>query len=68
MQPIYLDNNATTRPLDEVVEAMRDCLATTWANPSSVHRLGVEARRQLELARGTASCTWPGFYPAKFSK
>ncbi len=51
MQPIYLDNNATTRPLDEVVEAMRDCLATTWANPSSVHRLGVEARRQLELAR-----------------
>ena len=48
---IYLDNNATTRPAPEVVEAMRTCLATTWHNPSSVHRPGQAARHAVELAR-----------------
>jgi len=52
MDPIYLDNNATTRPADAVVAAMRDALERTWANPSSVHRLGQTARQRMELARG----------------
>ncbi|MDZ4831069.1 MAG: cysteine desulfurase family protein [Phycisphaerae bacterium] len=51
MDSCYLDNNATTQPLPEVVEAMRLCLERDWANPSSVHRAGVEARRRVELAR-----------------
>jgi len=51
VDPLYLDNNATTRPLPEVVDAMRICLEREWANPSSVHRAGVEARRRIELAR-----------------
>lgn len=47
----YLDNNATTRPLPEVVEAMCECLENCWANPSSVHRPGQAARARIEQAR-----------------
>lgn len=47
----YLDNNATTRPLDSVVEAVRRGLEEHWHNPSSVHRPGQAARHALELAR-----------------
>lgn len=47
----YLDNNATTQPLPEVIEAMAEVQREAWGNPSSVHRLGMEARRRLELAR-----------------
>ncbi len=48
---IHLDNNATTRPLPEVVEAVRFALQEVWANPSSVHRAGQAARREVERAR-----------------
>lgn len=48
---IYLDANATT-PLDAGVRAvMVDALEHLWANPSSVHRLGREARVILDSAR-----------------
>ncbi|MBY0312235.1 MAG: cysteine desulfurase [Phycisphaerales bacterium] len=49
--PIDLDNNATTRPLDEVRLAVDRSLAELWHNPSSVHRAGQAARQKLELAR-----------------
>ena len=48
---IYLDSNATTRPAAEVVTAMIESLREGWANPSSAHRAGQEARRPMELAR-----------------
>jgi len=48
---IYLDNNATTRPCPEAVDAVRRTLEQDWANPSSVHRAGQAARRAVELAR-----------------
>lgn len=48
---IYLDNNATTRPADEVTTAMHEALRDHWANPSSVHRAGQAVRQRLELAR-----------------
>ncbi len=48
---IYLDNNATTRPLEPVCAAMAEMLATHWQNPSSVHRPGQQARHRVELAR-----------------
>ena len=47
----YLDNSATTRPCPEAVEAIGQMLTDCWGNPSSVHRLGVEAHRRLDLAR-----------------
>lgn len=48
---IYLDNNATTRPSAEVRAAVEAGLRDFWHNPSSVHRAGQAARRQVELAR-----------------
>ncbi|MFW6033097.1 MAG: cysteine desulfurase family protein [Phycisphaeraceae bacterium] len=51
MQWIYLDNNATTRPADDVAAAMREMDEQFWANPSSVHRFGQSVRQKLELAR-----------------
>ncbi len=51
MNPIYLDNNATTRPADEVVQAMTGALTEYWPNPSSGHRPGQAARHQIDLAR-----------------
>lgn len=47
----YLDNNATTRPLPEVIDAVRAALSDHWHNPSSVHRPGQAARHAVELAR-----------------
>ncbi len=51
MPDIYLDNNATTQPLPQVVEAVERSLRDGWANPSSVHRAGQRVRQQVELAR-----------------
>jgi cysteine desulfurase len=51
MTPINLDNNATTEPSPEVVDAVRHALTDCWHNPSSAHRAGQAARREVELAR-----------------
>ena len=51
MQPIYLDNNATTKPFPEVVETMSRHMTDSFANPGSRHALGRKARRVLEDAR-----------------
>lgn len=48
---IYLDNNATTAPLPSVNEAVRTAMETTWGNPSSIHRIGQEARYKVDCAR-----------------
>jgi len=51
MQTIYLDNNATTQPAEEVVAAMDAALHDLWQNPSSTHRAGQRVRRHVDLAR-----------------
>lgn len=48
---VYLDNNATTRPAPEVVDAMLPYLAEWYGNPSSVHRFGQRARQGIDEAR-----------------
>jgi cysteine desulfurase len=48
---LYLDNNATTRPLPDVVDAMLPYLDTRYANPSSVHQFGQTIRHAVDLAR-----------------
>lgn len=48
---VYLDHNATTRPVPEVVAAMVQALQASWANPSSTHGPGQDARRALAAAR-----------------
>jgi len=49
--PIYLDHNATTPVLPEVVEAMLPYLREHFGNPSSDHVYGVRARDAVALAR-----------------
>ena len=48
---IYLDNNATTAPLPSVNDAVQFAMETLWGNPSSIHRVGQEARHRVDLAR-----------------
>ncbi len=48
---IYLDNNATTALAPSVSEVFVDCIQSCFANPSSVHRPGQEAKARLIKAR-----------------
>lgn len=52
---IYLDHAATTPARAEVVDAMTQCLADDFGNPSSGHRWGRRARARLEEARATVA-------------
>jgi cysteine desulfurase len=52
---IYLDNNATTALDPQVLEAMLPCLREQYANPSSVHYFGQQARHAVETARETVA-------------
>ncbi|ACV67402.1 cysteine desulfurase NifS [Desulfohalobium retbaense] len=51
MNPVYLDNNATTRVAPEVEEAMRPYLGELYGNPSSMHRFGGQVGKDLRIAR-----------------
>lgn len=52
---IYLDHNATTKPLPEVVEVVSNCQQEAWANPGSRHAMGRRARRVLDDSRESIS-------------
>ncbi len=49
--PIYLDHNATTPVLPEVVEVIRESLVRDFGNPSSGHAYGRRAQATLGHAR-----------------
>jgi len=49
---LYLDNNATTKPLAEVREAMASALGSEFGNPSSSHLAGDRGRETLRSSRG----------------
>ena len=51
MQRVYLDNNATSPLLPEVLEAMRPYYAERFGNASSIHQQGQHARAAVESAR-----------------
>ena len=51
MKPVYLDNAATTAVDPSIIEAMDRCMGETYGNPSSAHRMGIEAERLVEQAR-----------------
>ena len=55
MDLIYLDNNATTRPAPEVVEAMLPYFTEWYGNASSVHRFGQRSRQAIDEARAQVS-------------
>src|SRR5262245_8699643 len=51
VMPVYLDYNATTPLLPEVVEAMLPYLREHFGNPSSEHEVGRRARTIVEESR-----------------
>lgn len=51
MNKVYLDNAATTPLLDEVVAEMVFVMKNYYANPSSTHSLGQEAKTVIENVR-----------------
>ena len=54
---IYLDSAATTRPSDEVLECLSDSLFDTYANPDSLHALGLKAEKLVEQSRDTIAAS-----------
>jgi cysteine desulfurase len=55
MRRIYLDNNATTPVLPEVLEAMRPYFGERFGNASSIHHHGQETRAAVEHARDSVA-------------
>lgn len=49
---IYLDNAATTKVCPEAAQAAIKAMTEIYANPSSTHRMGREAKKMLDEARG----------------
>ncbi|MBU5677641.1 cysteine desulfurase [Alkaliphilus sp. MSJ-5] len=48
---VYLDNAATTKPRKEVVESILKSLEEQYANPSSLHKKGVEVEKEIKRIR-----------------
>jgi len=55
MERIYLDANATTPVLPEVVEAMLPYFTAASGNPSAAHQAGQRTRSAVERARGSVA-------------
>ena len=53
----YLDNSATTRCFDEVIEAVNEEMKNTYGNPSSLHMQGVRAEKLIKETLATIAST-----------
>ena len=51
MSTIYLDNAATTKVRDQVVDAMSTVIKNEYGNPSSTHSYGRSSKSIVELSR-----------------
>jgi cysteine desulfurase len=57
MNPIYLDNAATTKIDPQVLAKMLPYLTNSYGNPASTHLLGQEANTAVEIARSQVALT-----------
>jgi cysteine desulfurase len=48
---VYLDNSSTTRPYKEAVDKAVFYMTQDYGNPSSLHRMGLDAERAVREAR-----------------
>jgi cysteine desulfurase len=64
LRRVYLDNNATTPVLPEVLDAMRPYFGEHFGNASSIHHYGQETRAAVERARDSVA-TLLGCRPAE---
>lgn len=47
---VYLDNSATTKPTQGVIDKMSKAMSEDYGNPSSMHRMGVKAEQLIKEA------------------
>lgn len=48
---VYLDNAATTKPCREAIDAIEAALTENYGNPSSLHKMGLNAQLTVDSAR-----------------
>ena len=48
---IYLDNSATTKIRKEALDKYVEVSINTYGNPSSLHAMGLQAEKELDIAR-----------------
>ena len=48
---IYLDNAASTRVREEVLETVNDMLLNDYANPDAAHEFGIQAAKRIKKSR-----------------
>ena len=51
MRQVYLDNAATTKVLPSIAAAMCNAMVDSYGNPSSIYKLGQQAKEILDVAR-----------------
>ncbi|QAA34139.1 cysteine desulfurase family protein [Clostridium manihotivorum] len=63
---VYFDNSATTKPIDEVIEAINYGMREFYGNPSSLHKMGIKCDRELlncrERLANIINCTREEIY------
>ena len=52
---IYLDNAATTKPKQEVIDVMMPYFTDKWHNPSSLYGNAVKVKKDIEKTRETVA-------------
>lgn len=55
MEEIYLDNSATTRVCEKSAEKVLELMTRCYGNPSSLHKKGLEAQKEVSHARETVA-------------
>ncbi len=50
---VYLDNSATTKPCENAVKKALEMMTENYGNPSSLHQLGYNAKKELDVSRKT---------------
>lgn len=51
MNLIYLDNASTTKPFNSVIQAVTKCMTEDYGNPSSLHKIGLQAQLRIDETR-----------------
>lgn len=52
---VYLDNSSTTKPCKAAIDGVNRAMTDCWGNPSSLHRIGLEAELAVNGARETVA-------------
>lgn len=51
LMEVYFDNSATTKPYEEVIDAIGEAMRNYYGNPSSAHKLGLLAESKMNESR-----------------